>query len=122
LLPESYVTRVEIESDHFASAVKRISLLNSGAAPLRFDINKESQTIQLSSVAQDIGSGQETLSADVIGEDTEIAFNYAYLLDGLNAIGSDKVFLEIQNSTKPGIFKTSEEGDFLYLIMPVRIQ
>lgn len=51
----------------------------------------------------------------------EIAFNYAYLLDGLAAVGTDEVFLEVQSSLKPGIFKAAEPENFLYLVMPVRI-
>ncbi len=51
----------------------------------------------------------------------EIAFNYAYVLEGLSSIESKEVFLEVQSSLKPGIFKAESEEKFLYLVMPVRI-
>ncbi len=121
LLPDGYSTRVELDVGQLQAAVKRISLLNITATPIRFDINKETQTTQLSGVEQDIGKAQETLSCELDGEDTEIAFNYSYILDGLSVVTSDRIFLEIQNSMKPGIFKTSGDENFLYLIMPVRI-
>ena len=43
------------------------------------------------------------------------------VLDGLAAVGTDEVFLEVQSSLKPGIFKAAEPENFLYLVMPVRI-
>lgn len=121
LLPDSYSTQVSIPVEELITAVKRVSLLNTVATPIRFDINQESQTVQLSTIAQDIGSAQETISCEVSGEDNEIAFNYAYILDGLSVISAKNVFMEIQNPMKPGIFKTDDEENFLYLIMPVRI-
>lgn len=121
LLPNGFNTRVEVDVVSLIASVKRVALLNSAASPIRFDVNTDSQTIQLLTVAQDIGSAQETLSCSVVGDNTEIAFNYAYILDGLSAITTKNTFLEIQNSMKPGIFHAGDDEDFLYLIMPVRI-
>lgn len=121
LLPDSYNTRVSMPVEHLVAGVKRASLLGQASSPVRFDINIASQTTQLSSVAQDVGSAQETIACAGEGEDVEIAFNYAYLLDGLAAVGTDEVFLEVQSSLKPGIFKAAEPENFLYLVMPVRI-
>ena len=121
LLPDSYATRVSMDVGHLVAGVKRTSLLGQTSSPVRFDINIASQTVQLSAVAQDVGSAQETLSCEGEGEDVEIAFNYAYVLDGLSSVNTDNVFLEVQSSMKPGIFKADEGENFLYLVMPVRI-
>lgn len=121
LLPDSYVTRVSMDVGHLIAGVKRTSLLGQTSSPVRFDINIASQTAQLSAVAQDVGSAQETLSCEGEGEDVEIAFNYAYVLDGLSSVNTDNVYLEVQSSLKPGIFKAAEPENFLYLVMPVRI-
>lgn len=121
LLPASYITRAKVNTEQLMSAVKRTSLLDSVSSPIRFDFNIETQTIQLSSTAQDVGSVQETLPCELEGEDTEIAFNFSYVLDGLASSSTDFIAIEIQNSMKPGILKNTEGEDFLYLIMPVRL-
>lgn len=121
LLPDSHTTRVSIPVEHLMGAVKRASLLGQSSSPIKFDINIASQTTQLSTIAQDVGSTQETIGCQGEGEDVEIAFNYAYLLDGLSVVGTGEIFLEVQSSLKPGIFKTPEPENFLYLVMPVRI-
>lgn len=121
LLPDSHSTRVSLSVEHLVAAVKRTSLLGQTSSPVKFDIDMSSQVVQLSSTAQDVGSAQETLSCAGEGENVEIAFNYAYVLDGLSAVGTDEVYLEVQSSLKPGIFKSAEPENFLYLVMPVRI-
>lgn len=121
LLPDAYSTRVKFDIKQLMAAVKRTSLLPGAASPVKMDVNSASQTIQLSTIAQDVGSAQEMVKAEIEGEDTEIAFNSSYIMDGLNAITTDDAYLEIQNSTKPGIFKAGEGENYLYLIMPVRL-
>lgn len=121
LLPADFVTRIKFDTQQLSSAVKRTSLLSNATSPIRIDINQASQTAQLSTVTQDVGAAQEVLPCEIQGEDVEIAFNFAYVLDGIGAVKTDKVFLETQGSLKPGIFKSDETENFLYLIMPVRI-
>lgn len=121
LLPSGYDMRIGMNRDSLSAAVKRTSILGSSGAPVKFDVNIPSQTVQLSSAMQDVGSALETVSCSGEGADMEIAFNCAYVLDGLQAIGTDTVYLEAQASTKPGIFRSDEGENFLYLVMPVRI-
>ena len=114
-------TRVTMNVKELLAAVKRASLLSNTSAPVKFDINTASQTVQLSSVAQDVGSVEETLRVRVEGEDTVIAFNSSFVQDGLQAMDTDDVFLDLQNSMRPGIFRATGTEEFLYLVMPVRI-
>lgn len=121
LLPETYATRATIDIDKLSSGVKRASLLGSSTSPVRFDLNAASQTMQISAISQDVGSAQETIPCEVEGEDAQIAFNYSYLLEGLSAVNSNKVHLEVLSSLKPGIFRAEAPENYLYLVMPVRI-
>lgn len=121
LIPESYATRALIDVDRLVAGVKRASLLGSSTSPVKLDLNMASQTVQLSAASQDVGSAQETLPCEIEGEDVEIAFNYAYVLEGLSSVAGDKVYLEVQSSLKPGIFRAVAPENYLYLVMPVRV-
>lgn len=121
LLSGKHGTRAKIDVSHLVAAVKRTSLLGSSSTPIKFDLNAASQTVQLSAASQDVGSAQETLSCSIEGDDAEIAFNFAYVLDGLSSVSSDSVYLEVGTSREPGIFKAEAPEKFLYLVMPVRI-
>lgn len=121
LLPDACATRATIDVDHLVAGIKRASLLGSSTSPVKLDLNVASQTIQISAASQDVGSAQETLPCEIEGEDVEIAFNYAYVLEGLSAVATDEVHLEVNSSLKPGIFRAAQPENYLYLVMPVRI-
>lgn len=121
LLPASFETRAEYATKPLIDAVKRTSLLSNKTAPVKFDLNNGSQTTQISTASQDIGAASETIASKIEGEDVEIAFNFAYVLDGLSSVENGTVSLELQGSMKPGIFKADAQERFLYLIMPVRM-
>lgn len=120
LLPSTYTTRVVMSRGDLLASVKRTSLMSGNTAPIKFDINVETQTMSLYTLTQDVGAAQDIIKADVEGESLSIGFNFAYILDGLGVVKQDEVSLEIQAPTKPGIFK-AEADNFLYLVMPVRL-
>lgn len=120
LIPSSYETRCITERSALSAAVKRASLLERSGSQVRLSINVASQTIQLTT-SQDAGSTQEIVRADIEGSDVEIGFNSHYMNEGLVAMESSLVSLEIQGPLKPGILKGSDEERYLYLVMPVRI-
>ncbi len=121
LLPDDYNTRATIELSSLTASVKRASILSSSSAPMRFDLNNATQTIQIFVNSSEVGSVQETISCELTGDDVEIAFNSSYISDGLSAMHGEHVFFEVQSAMKPGIFRTTDNDEFLYLIMPVRI-
>lgn len=121
LLPNSFNTRVCIETDRMVSAVRRTALLGSSTSPLKINVSADGSTIQLSTASQDIGSVKEDLDCDIEGENMQIAFNNAYLLEGLVSAESETVYLDLQSTMKPGILRATGEENYLYLIMPVRI-
>jgi len=122
LLPDSFETKVILNVEAFFNAVKRVSLLDTKMTPIRIDVDADSQTVQLSSIAQDVGKAQEVISCEVTGENSVIAFNHNFILDGLNSMDGESLSLEIKNSQKPGIFRSIGGSSFFYFIMPVRIQ
>ena len=120
LIPPSYETRCLVERSDLSSAVKRASLLEHSGSQVRLSINTASQTIQLTT-SQEAGSTQEIVKATIEGSDVEIGFNSHYMNEGLAAMESSQVSLEIQGPLKPGIMRGSDEERYLYLVMPVRI-
>ena len=120
LLPSSYETRCVMKRSDFTGAVKRASLLDASGSQVRINVNAASQTLQLNTT-QEVGSTQEIVRGTVEGEDVEIGFNSFYVIDGLSAMNTGEVALELQGSLKPGIIRGIGDDGYLYLVMPVRI-
>lgn len=121
LIPKESETTAVVTAEELTAAVKRVSLMALHNTPLRISVNVEDQTLSLSAATQDVGDASEDLMVKTEGKDVEIAFNHAFLMDGLNSIGTDSVRLEVQSALKPGLLKSVEQEGFLYLLMPVRL-
>lgn len=121
LIPKEHETEVIVSRDEFAQAVKRVSLLAQHNTPLRVSVNEEDKVLSLSATTQDIGDASEDLMAEVKGPNVEIAFNHAFLSDGVAAATGDTITLEIVSALKPGVIRAAGDDGFLYLLMPVRL-
>jgi DNA polymerase III subunit beta len=118
LIPAESETKVVLDRDAFLAAVRRVSLFAQHSASLRVAVIDTG--LRLSAATQDIGEASETIAADVGGEPVEIAFNHAYLIDGLTSVPDDEIVLEITSPLKPGLIRGAQ-GEFTYLVMPIRI-
>ncbi|MGL6283807.1 MAG: DNA polymerase III subunit beta, partial [Microcoleaceae cyanobacterium] len=80
--------------------------------------------ISLSVDAKEVGSGEESMSAQITGDEPkEIAFNVKYLIDGLKAISvANEIQLQLNSSTSPVILKPLSGAKMIYLIMPVQLR
>ena len=123
LLPDGYTTRATFPVEGLAAAIHRAALISSSAAPIRFSLSPVVNLAQITVSAADVGSVQESIDCPIEGEETEIAFNSAYISDGLSVIKDDEVYFDTTSPLKPGIFRSVGDGadEYLYLIMPVRI-
>ncbi len=71
-------------------------------------------------LTQDVGQAEETLAIEFTGEEFEIGFNPAYLIEGVDAVDDGAVRLRFTSPLRPGLVSGAAE-DFVYLIMPIRL-
>lgn len=121
LLPDNYSTRAKFPVDMLNSAIKRASILSSSTAPVKFTLEPDVNLVQITVNSSEVGSVQESIDCPVEGEQAEIAFNTNYVQNCLTTIKDPEIYFDIQGSLKPGIFKSTGEEVYLYLIMPVRL-
>ena len=123
LIPESFTRQVTIERRQLLSAVERIAVLaDQKNNVIKFHIDSVGEEMNLSVEAQDVGSGQESMSAQISGEGLEIAFNVKYLIDGLKALSTDNIQMQINEANTPVILTPLGGLKMTYLIMPVQIR
>ncbi|HLA67690.1 MAG TPA: DNA polymerase III subunit beta [Acidimicrobiia bacterium] len=119
LIPASYPNRVVVARDALLEAIDRASLVAEDHIPIRMTLQKGG--IDLSVTRQDVGGETEHVDAEYSGEEMTIAFNSRYLNDGVGAIDTDGVILDIMDPLKPGVLRGVGNDDYLYLLMPVRL-
>ena len=123
---ENIRTKVTLDAASFASAVDRASLI---ARTDQYNIVKLSFAqglMRISSNSPEIGEAEETIPAEVTGDDVTIAFNASYLMDALKSLDSDTCILSLQGSNEQGVnlspMTIQEEADpnYIYVVTPVR--
>jgi DNA polymerase III subunit beta len=119
LLPESVEHELRLASAELTDVVRRISLLAQKNAPLRLSFSEG--TLTVSAQTPDVGEASEAVPVPFHGEAFEIGFNPDFLRDGLESIESDELILKLISPLRPGLIESPESGDFVYLIMPIRL-
>lgn len=121
LLPDAYEHELGLEKESFLAVARRVGLLAQKNAPLRLRFSAGSLTMR--AITQDVGQAEEQIDVAYEGEDFEIGFNHAYLIDGVEAVEGSKISLKLISPLRPGLITGVDEAaaDFVYLIMPIRL-
>ncbi|MCP9886887.1 DNA polymerase III subunit beta [Cyanobium sp. ATX 6A2] len=123
LIPESFSRGISLDRRALVSALERVAVLaDQHNNVIKLSTEAGSGQLQVQADAQDVGSGSESVAAEISGEPIQIAFNVRYLLDGLKAMGCEQVMLHCNAPTTPAVLKPLDDSDFTYLVMPVQIR
>jgi DNA polymerase-3 subunit beta len=123
LIPRQFQRQITIERRQLLNAVERIAVLADQKNNIvKFSIDSVNQRLSLSVEAQDVGSGQESMSAEISGDSLEIAFNVKYLIDGLKALSTTHIQMQMNTADSPVILTPLGGLKMTYLIMPVQIR
>jgi len=120
VIPETYSTKIKINTEQFLDAVERVSLLAREGEynVVKFSFTKD--TVVISSNNPDIGKAFETVPAENSGNDVEIAFNAKYVIDILKNIMSGELIFSLNTSLSPANIKPADDENYIYIITPVR--
>ena len=124
LIPDGFSRSLAMDRRGLIAALERIAVLaDQHNNVVKFSTQPDQGVVQLSADAQDVGSGSESLAAELTGDAIQIAFNVRYLLDGLKATAGDRVILNCNAPTTPAVLQPQGETEgFTYLVMPVQIR
>ena len=124
LYADEYPIHTVINKQDLISAIKRVSLVAERNAPIRMAFTSQELTLTAGSV--DEAQAKEILDIDMDGEDITVAFNPAYLIEGLSAISEPFVRMKMTTAVKPVEFNGQQESDseesmdYRYLLVPMR--
>jgi DNA polymerase-3 subunit beta len=120
LIPESYPNRLVVNREALLDAVRRVRLLVKDAiTPVRVALRPDG--VECTVITQELGQATEDLDAKYEGSELVMGFNPNFLIDGLEAVGGEEIALETLDPMKPATVRSTDGGDYLYLLMPVRL-
>ena len=123
LIPKQFERQLTVDRKQLISSLERIAVMADQRNNIvKLSVNNQTQSLTLSVEAQEVGSGLETLPAQVTGEGLDIAFNVRYLLEGLKALPSAEVQIQCNTATSPSVLTPLGGTKITYLVMPVQIR
>ena len=118
VIPGEAKERIPVGREELVQALRRAEIMTSEKAnSVKLSFGKNVLTITANS--PEVGEARETMAINYKGKELAIAFNPRYLIDPLNALTEDEVFIELIDELSPGVIKIN--GPFLYVVMPMRL-
>lgn len=93
-------------------------IVDSRASAIRINLDKGTLKISSRSESND---GSSEIPVEYEGEPIEIGFNAIYLKDALSVMDCDQVNFGILDEQSPGVLTPVGGGDFVAVIMPMRL-
>lgn len=122
LIPQQFIREIILDRKRLLSSLELVAVLAQKNNLVKFSLNNEASELIVSADAQDIGNAEQSLPAQIMGEDIEIAFNIKYLMDGLKAIPTAEIKMQLNEWNQPVIFSPLGGLKMTYLVMPVQIR
>ncbi len=118
VIPRECKERIGLLREEFAHAIRRAEIMTSekyNSVKLTFTRDN----LLITSNTPEVGEARESVAVNYRGAELVIAFNPRFLLDALEALDDEEVYLELTDELSPGLLKTN--SPFLYVIMPMRL-
>lgn len=120
VLPKEGDKTVLSSKETLKQAFSRVSILsNEKFRGVR--LNLASGELKLTANNPEQEEAEEVVDVDYQGDNLEIGFNVAYLIDVLNALSSEKVKLTMSDSNSSALIEDAADDSALYVIMPMRL-
>ncbi len=127
IIPKDFNLEIFIDKNELLKILKLNSVFMDKSKELKLKIDINNQTIEFYSHNELIGESINKINFEInfsnINDLFEISFNLDFLLEGVNSIDGDKIFVGLNIPSdiiiKPVLIKSPLEEDFIYILMPV---
>jgi DNA polymerase-3 subunit beta len=120
LIPSTFNQSATLKRADFVNITKVSSLFaRESAGSITLHLDDEKQTINIHSIASQLGENTSEAAAKVNGSG-EITLNSRYLLEGLQAFSEDEVTFGFNGKLEPTILKSDDSGDYVHVVMPLK--
>ena len=125
VIPENWETRIRVNRNNIQNCFERISLISASSIekekkyPVKVSVEIGKVTI---CCTNQTGDAKEEMYVATEGQNLEAGFNPKYFLDALRAIDDEEINIDFGTSISPCIIRPVDEGDYIYMILPIRLK
>ncbi len=121
IVPNKFKSSVKVSRGEFASALKAAGLFSkAGVYDVGVEIDPSKKIATVSALNAQTGEYISSLEAEGEGASAKVAFNWKFLLDGVNALAREKITLQASDSASPAMLTEEGSSDYFYIVMPIK--
>jgi len=122
VLPKNNDKSITLNVDKISQSIRRAALMaDERSHGIKVDLSNGK--LSITSQSADVGEAREVIPLDYTGDNLSIGFNAQYMLDFLGVVGTNEVSFEFRDEQSPALLRPSGEGegDYKYVVMPMRL-
>lgn len=117
IIPKEFRSEIIIGRGKLEDALKRAVLLADETPVARFVFQDGALLVEMGS---SLGSLKESLAVEKTGDNMDLYFNCAYILDAIRCIETEKVVLKLTSPLSAALVLPSDQNNSLSLLLPAR--
>ena len=120
VIPSSHQRRVVAQREVLLAALRQAEVMApEKTATVRFQL--DAGKLELTADNPDLGVAHQEIEVEYDGDPLVAGFNARYLIDVLEAMGTQSIYLEFQGELDPCVLRPVDGPDYLGVVMPMRI-
>ena len=120
IIPQKFETKITLKKEDFLKQIKQAGLFSQKINEVKIKVSPSKNQIEIFSQNPELGENSSIISGKVDGKETEVSFNYRFLLDGVLNIKSQQLIFELNGETGPACLRSAAEKDYFYIVMPIK--
>jgi DNA polymerase-3 subunit beta len=120
IIPKKFSLETRFQKEDFLKQIKAASVFSPKNNEIKFKFEPEKKEVKIMSENPELGSYSSALKGEMKGKEITIAFNYRFLLEGIEKIEGKEFFFKITSEEGPALIEPFEKEDFLYILMPIK--
>lgn len=117
IIPKEVSTKAVLLKQDILSSLKTALIFSDSSNRLKININPKKKVFDIESKNQSVGESNEAVEAVLEGEETSVALNHRYLIDGIATVPTDSVSLLFSGEGRPILIEGVGDQSFRYLLM-----
>lgn len=120
VLPEGGHNILLADKELLRQTLVRVAILsNEKYRGIRMILGKNTMKVMAHNPEQE--EAEDELEVEYTGDEFEIGFNANYLLDAINAVGTEQVKIILSDSNSSCVIQASDDDSSKYVVMPMRL-
>ena len=119
IVPKDTDIQVSTTKEDFISALKLTGSLGSRISEVKLKTGNK-KVLEVYSSDNALGENNYLVPAKINGAESQISFNWRFLLDGIKAISGDQVLIGLNGESKPAMINAPGDATYFYVLMPIK--